>query len=64
MCKAMREWSTEERRIGYKENRRECKGDTRFFVVKNMLCHGIAEADIMANAEGNREFISKVVYEI
>lgn len=64
LCKAVKEWSAEERRIGRKEGRREGKEETRFAVVKNMLCRGMAEADIMAIAECNREFIAKVMKEI
>ena len=64
MCKAVREWSAEERRIGRKEGReegrRQGKEASLFIVVKNMLARGMAETDIMAIAECDREFVARV----
>ena len=72
MCQALREWAEEERNIGREEGRAEgqrtgfTKGQrtgadekTRI-VVRNMLQRGMEDADIMAIAECDQEFIDKV----
>ena len=56
MCKAVREWSAEERRIGREEGREE----GLFTVVKNMLFRGMSEEDIIAIAECDHEFVVRV----
>ena len=52
MCQAIREWAEEERSIGAKERTNT--------IVRNMLLRGMTDADIMAIAECDREFIDKV----
>ena len=72
MCQALKEWAEEERSIGRKEGRAEgqqagfVKGQqtgadekTRT-IVRNMLLRGMSDADIMAIAECDQEFIDKV----
>lgn len=52
MCQAIREWAEEERSIGFTEGRQ--------IIVKNMLMRGMADADIMAIAECNQNFIDEI----
>ena len=72
MCQAIREWAEEERSIGRKEGRVEgqqtgfVKGQqtgadekTRT-IVRNMLARGMSDADIMAIAECDQDFIDRV----
>ena len=56
MCKAMREWAAEERRLGREEGREE----GLFTVVKNLLSRGMSDMDIIAIAECDHEFVVKV----
>lgn len=56
MCQALREWAEEERSIG----RQEGVVEGRQIIVRNMLLRGMADADIMAIAECDREVIDKI----
>ena len=56
MCQALREWAEEERSIG----RQEGVVEERQIIVRNMLLRGMADADIMAIAECDREVIDKI----
>ena len=55
MCQAIREWAEEERSIGRQEGLDEKTG----VIVRNMLKRGMTDADIMAIAECNQEFIDE-----
>ena len=68
MCQAIREWAEEERSIGRAEGRDEGRREgkqagidekTRI-IVRNMLIRGMEDADIMAIAECDQEFLDKV----
>ena len=68
MCQAIREWAEEERSIGRAEGRREGRREgqqagadekTRT-IVRNMLTRSMSDADIMAIAECDQEFIDTV----
>ena len=56
MCQAIREWAEEERSIG----QREGADEKTYIIVRNMLLRDMADADIMAIAECDREFIDNV----
>ena len=60
MCQAVREWAEEERSIGRLEGRKEGAEESRIIIIKNMLNRGMADEDIMAIAECDREFIDHV----
>ena len=72
MCQAIREWAEEERSIGRKEGRVEgqqagfVKGkqtgadEKTYTIVRNMLARGMSDADIMAIAECDQDFIDRV----
>lgn len=56
MCQAIREWAEEERSIG----QREGADEKTYIIVRNMLLRDMTDADIMAIAECDQEFIDKV----
>ena len=64
MCQAIREWAEEERSIGRAEGRKEGQqagaDEKTRTIVRNMLLRGMTDADIMAIAECDQEFIDKV----
>lgn len=68
MCQALKEWAEEERSIGFAEGQQtgfvEGKQtglmESRRAIVRNMLLRGMADADIMAIAECDQEFINEV----
>ena len=60
MCQAIREWAEEERSIGRKEGQQAGADEKARTIVKNMLMRGMPDADIMAIAECDREFIDTV----
>ena len=59
MCQALEEWAEEERSIGRKEGQQAGFMEGRRIIVRNMLMHGMSDADIMAIAECDQEFIDK-----
>ena len=56
MCQAIREWAEEERSIG----RMEGSEEKTYTIVRNMLMRDMSDADIMAIAECDQEYIDKV----
>ncbi|MCH5259174.1 MAG: Rpn family recombination-promoting nuclease/putative transposase [Lachnospiraceae bacterium] len=60
MCQAIREWAEEERSIGRAEGQQTGFMESRRIIVRNMLLRGMVDADIMAIAECDQEFIDKV----
>lgn len=52
MCKAVREWAEEERRIGREESRTT--------IVRNLLRRGVVEEEIILVAECDSEYVAKV----
>ena len=68
MCQAIREWAEEERSIGREEGRKEGQQtgimEGKRSIVRNMIKRGMADADIMAIAECDQEFIDGVRSEI
>lgn len=52
MCRAVREWSEEERKIGWEE--------CQTVIVKNLLNRGDSDEDIMQVAACDRDFVAKV----
>ena len=63
MCQAIREWAEEERSIGREEGREEGRREGRQktrTIVRNMMKRGMSDADIMAIAECDQEFINEV----
>ena len=60
MCQAIREWAEEERSIGRMEGRVEGLDEKTHTIVRNMLMRDMSDADIMAIAECDQEYIDKV----
>lgn len=68
MCQAIREWAEEERSIGRAEGQQAgfVKGkqtgadEKTCTIVRNMLARGMSDADIMAIAECDQDFIDKI----
>ena len=64
MCPALVEWAGEERSIGRKEGRKEGQqagaDEKARTIIRNMLMRGMPDADVMAIAECDQEFIDKV----
>ena len=60
MCQAIREWAEEERSIGRMEGRVEGLDEKTHTIVRNMLMRDMSDADIMAIAECDQEYIDTV----
>lgn len=60
MCQAVREWAEEERSIGRLEGHKAGVNEKTYTIVKNMLNRGMADEDIMAIAECDRELLEDI----
>lgn len=68
MCQAVREWAEEERSIGrlegHKEGHKEGADEKTHMIVRNMLIHGMSDADIMAIAECDQGLIDSIRHHV
>ena len=64
MAKGLQDWAEEERTEGRKEGRKEGKKEEKRMIIRNMLCHGMSEEEIIMLAECDRGLLEEVKKQI